>query len=71
MSHYLRTIFLILMPTPLSEIEWCVRCKNATPFRRDDPIETRTDYIEGCGQLCHSCAEKVNAQHRHTKPIAV
>lgn len=60
MSH--PTVFRITMLIPLSEIERCVLCKHATPFRRDDPVEMRTDYVEGCGQLCHPCAVRVNAQ---------
>ena len=39
-----------------SEIERCVLCKDPTPYRRDDPIEKRMNYIEGCGQLCRRCA---------------
>ena len=60
MSH--PTVFRITMLIPLSEIERCVLCKHATPFRRDDPVEMRTDYVEGCGQLCHPCAVRVNTQ---------
>lgn len=60
MSHPI--VFRITMTIPLSEIEWCVLCKHATPFRRDDPVEARTDYVEGCGQLCHSCAVRMNVQ---------
>ncbi len=65
MSHHRAIVFRISMVIPLSEIERCVLCKAPTPFRRDDPIEMRTDYVEGCGQLCHPCAITVNAPH-HT-----
>jgi hypothetical protein len=31
----------------------------------------RTDYVEGCGQLCHSCAVKMNTQQHllHEKRV--
>jgi hypothetical protein len=45
-----------------------VLCNAPTPFRRDDPIEMRTDYVEGCGQLCHPCAAMIHQPHPpHTK----
>ena len=40
-------------------IEPCVLCKGVTIFLKTDSVETRTDYVEGCGQLCHDCAVKV------------
>ena len=58
MSHAI--LFRITIVIPLSEIERCVLCNAATPFQRNDPIEMRTDYVEGCGQLCHPCAVRVN-----------
>jgi len=63
MSHHPAIIFRINMTIPLSEIERCVRCSAPTPFRRDDPIEIREHYIEGCGQVCSSCSVKMNQKH--------
>lgn len=42
----------------MSEIDYCVACGAPTPFRKNDPIEMRTGYVEGCGQLCGSCAKE-------------
>ena len=36
-------------------IEKCVNCGADTAYRFNDKIDTRTSYIEGCGQFCYSC----------------
>lgn len=36
-------------------IEKCVNCGADTAYRFNDEIDTRTSYIEGCGQFCYSC----------------
>ena len=41
------------------EWECCVVCGAETPFRRSTPVELRTDYVEGNGQLCCRCAEEL------------
>ncbi len=33
----------------------CVICGRVTPFLKDTPIELRSHYIVGCGQLCDDC----------------
>ena len=38
------------------EFERCVVCGAQTPFRRSTPVELRTGYIQGAGQLCRRCA---------------
>ena len=36
-------------------IEKCVNCGENTAYRFNDEIDTRTSYVEGCGQFCYSC----------------
>ena len=36
-------------------IEKCVSCGVDTQYRFNDHIDHRIGYIEGAGQLCHSC----------------
>jgi uncharacterized protein CbrC (UPF0167 family) len=40
-------------------IEKCVTCGENTPYRFSDSIYTRQWYVEGAGQLCENCYEKV------------
>lgn len=42
--------------------ETCVICKCKTNIRKDQPIDERYGYIEGAGQLCHKCYEKIKKQ---------
>jgi len=42
--------------------ETCVICKCRTNIRKDQPIEQRYGYIEGAGQLCHKCYQKIKEQ---------
>jgi hypothetical protein len=37
------------------EKEICVSCGKETQYYVDEHIYNRADYVEGCGQLCHSC----------------
>ncbi len=37
----------------------CVTCNKETLYRIDDPIDMRIGYIEGAGQLCLDCFEKI------------
>ena len=37
------------------EYERCIVCGKCTEIRRDETIEKRLGYIEGCGQLCREC----------------
>lgn len=38
------------------EYEVCVLCGAMTNVSRSMPIELRSDYLLGAGQLCHKCA---------------
>jgi hypothetical protein len=38
-----------------NSIEKCVNCGADTAYRFNDEIDTRTSYVEGCGQFCYSC----------------
>jgi len=40
-------------------IEKCVSCGTDTEYRFSDNIHYRHGYIEGAGQLCKECYEKV------------
>jgi hypothetical protein len=50
-------------------IEKCVNCGENTAYRFNDEIDTRTSYVEGCGQFCYSCySNKHNLNYiPHTK----
>lgn len=37
----------------------CVTCNKETLYRIDDPIDMRIGYIEGAGQLCLDCYDKI------------
>lgn len=39
-------------------IEHCVICGAETPYRFNDHIDLRFNYVEGAGQLCSKCANK-------------
>lgn len=36
-------------------IEKCVNCGIDTAYRFNDKVDTRTSYVEGCGQFCYTC----------------
>jgi len=36
-------------------IEKCVSCGENTAYRFNDDVDTRTSYVEGCGQFCYMC----------------
>jgi len=40
-------------------IEKCVSCDVDTIYRFNDNIYTRYGYIEGAGQLCKDCYERI------------
>ena len=42
------------------EKEKCVICGNETEYYLTTPIDFRENYIEGAGQVCPSCANRVN-----------
>lgn len=37
----------------------CILCKEATEYAEMDPVAARTFYVEGTGQLCQACFDKV------------
>lgn len=39
--------------------EACVSCQTETEYTRDQPVFMRNYYVEGAGQLCKSCYEKI------------
>ena len=43
--------------------ELCITCKKETKYHKDDHIDFRLGYIEGAGQLCVDCHQKL---HGHT-----
>lgn len=42
-----------------SVLEECVLCGKTTIYPIDTHIDYRMDYVEGVGQLCHECYDKV------------
>ncbi len=43
-----------------SEYETCVLCGKSVGVLQSTSVQCRTDYIEGCGQLCPECARNVS-----------
>jgi len=41
------------------EIEKCVRCGADTPYTINTHIDMRKNYVEGAGQLCEDCYNKI------------
>jgi len=39
--------------------ELCVSCKKETTYDKKDRIDFRLGYIEGSGQLCLNCYDKI------------
>lgn len=39
----------------------CVLCGEDSSVRTDCPVEQRTYYVEGCGQLCKDCWHKADS----------
>ncbi len=37
----------------------CVSCGNETPYNEDEHVDRRFYYVEGAGQLCKDCWNKV------------
>lgn len=49
------------------EFERCVVCGAETPFRRSTPVELRTEYIQGTGQLCRRCAAEFRNEEQYAR----
>lgn len=41
------------------EKDKCVVCKEETPYDKNENIDKRNCYVEGSGQLCRGCWDKV------------
>ena len=44
------------------QFERCVRCGKETEYTTDDPITIRYHYVDGAGQLCKECYEKIDSR---------
>lgn len=42
-----------------SIFETCICCGKLTDVRRDTPVDARTCYIDGAGQLARDCYENI------------
>ena len=42
-----------------SAFEKCVCCGKLTDVRRDTPVDARTCYVDGAGQLAKDCYERI------------
>jgi hypothetical protein len=51
------------------EIELCIKCTVPTTYKKSDHIDTRVGYIEGSGQLCIDCLQKL--EEKKIDPDAV
>ena len=40
-------------------IEKCVSCGKETPYTTETPIDLRSHYVEGGGQLCEHCHTEI------------
>lgn len=63
-------IFLVVDLPPLDEptsferdTDSCVICGADTGIRSSAPIDTRSGYVEGAGQLCATCSTHVFSAH--------
>lgn len=41
------------------ETDKCVSCDEDTGVRKDMPVDVRLFYVEGAGQLCKKCWNKI------------
>lgn len=37
----------------------CIMCSKPTQYRKNTHVDLRNYYVEGCGQLCKECFDKV------------
>lgn len=49
--------------------ETCILCDAVTTVKITTPVEERDGYIEGAGQCCRSCFEKVLAELYYLRPL--
>jgi hypothetical protein len=48
-----------IVNTVVDGMETCMLCGDKTVVQANTPVDYRAYYIEGAGQLCHYCYEKV------------
>lgn len=49
----------MLKKQPSEEMDKCVFCNKDTEYSKDIHIDERLHYIEGAGQLCKECYDKI------------
>jgi DNA-directed RNA polymerase subunit RPC12/RpoP len=47
------------MGTKKEEVDLCVLCKEPTTYKISDHVDKRSGYIEGMGQLCPECEQRI------------
>lgn len=48
------------------EFEPCIICGKITHISKTLPVEYRSYYIKGCGQLCYDCHNRIYPEaHKH------
>ena len=50
---------MIIMDMIPDTIEKCVSCGEDTPYRFNENIYMRNWYVEGAGQLCETCYNRI------------
>lgn len=45
------------------EMDKCILCGVETQYPKDLHIDYRKNYVEGSGQLCQECADKLNKKY--------
>ena len=50
---------MIIMDMVPDTIEKCVSCGEDTPYRLNENIFNRYHYVEGAGQLCETCYNRI------------
>ena len=50
---------MIIMDMIPDTIEKCVSCGEDTPYRLNENIFNRYHYVEGAGQLCEKCYNRI------------
>ena len=50
---------MIIMDMIPNTIEKCVSCGEDTPYRLNENIFNRYHYVEGAGQLCETCYNRI------------
>ena len=56
---------------PIIIMDTCVICGRTTIYSRDTHIDYREYYVEGAGQLCKSCCEKIYRENDDRKDFPI